>query len=423
MCKITDVWNLWFSYNAHFRLTLIMTKKNIIAHLINLDNVAGVERLYCELINANLENIEHHTISSRNKIAKILLKEINTGSETIHFEKKHNIFSLPKWPYFLRKRHLKNVLRKISPTIIIVWNKPEGFDLSLMPSHTKTIYYEHGSAWNRHNKNKVHDFINHVSGVICNSSASQKMLQLKWKIKTNTNYHICLNAIRPHCVPSIFKAKTLPHTKPFNLGVAARLIPLKGICLAIQAIRELKLREIPCRLLIAGIGPEQKKLHLLTQQLNLENDIQFCNLVDNMTEFYHQIDCFLCPSLREPFGLVVAEAMAHGCPAIVSAIDGLPEVVTHGKNGFCIEPTLDVKQYIDLGGTETKLPEYTYSTLFKKIIPPKLLNPVHLADHIQRLYSEPALFKKMSQEAIKSAKTQFNFDNYIRRFKNILQQY
>lgn len=398
-------------------------KKTIIAHMINLDTVGGVERLYCQLINANIKNVEHHTISDRNTIASVLWQEIKKGSKSINFAKKIYALKVPKWPVFLRKKRLKNILQQIAPDIVIVWNNPQGFNLSLLPIKTKVLYYEHGAAWNNHNQKKVYRFINNVSGIICNSHASQKILELKWQLSRKVNYHICLNAIRTDCLPAVFYNKKFPLNRKFNLGVAARLVPYKGISLAIHAIKELKRRNIPCHLFIAGIGVEQKNLQSLTTKLDLEKEIEFCNLVDNMSQFYQNIDCFLCPSIRETFGLVVVEAMAHGCPVIVAAVDGLPEVVTHNKNGFCIEPTLPIEQYVQLGGTNDQLPEYVYNAKTDKIEPPKLVDPIALADKIQVLCSQPVLYERMSQAAIKSAQTEFYFANYINRFSAILRNY
>ena len=46
----------------------------------------------------------------------------------------------------------------------------------------------------------------------------------------------------------------------------------------------------------------------------------------------------LVPSLwQEPFGLVVAEAMARGLPVIASNVGGPSEIITHGKNGLLVE--------------------------------------------------------------------------------------
>ncbi len=389
-------------------------EKTAIAHVINLDTVGGVERLYCQFINTDIRQAEHHTVSCRNSLAPVLRKDLEKGSKSTHFTKKFFAAKIPKWPPFLRKQRLKSIFREICPDLVIVWNKPEGFDLSQLPQGTKVLYYEHGSAWNHHNPEKVRYFLNKVSGIICNSQASQKILEFKYRPGPEVNYHICLNPIRPDCLPPVLKARKFPAGRAFCLGVAARLLPFKAICLAIHAMKILKTSNIHCHLFIAGIGSEKKYLQSLTSRFSLENEITFCNLVEDMSQFYQNIDCFLCPSVREPFGMVVAEAMAQGCPAVVAAVDGLPEVVTHNKTGFCIEPDVPLGRYCLSEGVEW--PEYVYDARAGKVIPPKSIDPVKLAGKIQVLYSSPELYESMSLAAIQSAREHFNFTNYINLF-------
>jgi glycosyltransferase involved in cell wall biosynthesis len=60
---------------------------------------------------------------------------------------------------------------------------------------------------------------------------------------------------------------------------------------------------------------------------------------DELMCYYDSCDVLLVPSLwREPFGLVVAEAMARGLPVIASNIGGPAEILTHEVNGLLIEP-------------------------------------------------------------------------------------
>jgi glycosyltransferase involved in cell wall biosynthesis len=59
---------------------------------------------------------------------------------------------------------------------------------------------------------------------------------------------------------------------------------------------------------------------------------------DELIRHYDRCDLMLVPSLwQEPFGLVVAEAMARGLPVIASNVGGPAEIITHEKNGLLVE--------------------------------------------------------------------------------------
>ena len=49
-------------------------------------------------------------------------------------------------------------------------------------------------------------------------------------------------------------------------------------------------------------------------------------------------DCAVFPSLYEPFGIVALEAMAAGCPVVVSDVGGLSEVVEMHETGIKVHP-------------------------------------------------------------------------------------
>jgi len=56
--------------------------------------------------------------------------------------------------------------------------------------------------------------------------------------------------------------------------------------------------------------------------------------LDDMPDRYRQMDILLMPSVREGFGLVVAEAMACGLPVVASDCSAIPELIDEGKGGF-----------------------------------------------------------------------------------------
>jgi len=57
---------------------------------------------------------------------------------------------------------------------------------------------------------------------------------------------------------------------------------------------------------------------------------------EDIAQLFASADVFLFPSLQEPFGLVVVEAMAAGIPVIVSESGSFPELVRDGIDGFLV---------------------------------------------------------------------------------------
>src|SRR6202030_1002855 len=59
---------------------------------------------------------------------------------------------------------------------------------------------------------------------------------------------------------------------------------------------------------------------------------------DNAPGLMRHLDVLVLPSYEEPFGTVLAEAMAVGTPVLATRVNGLPEVVHDGVTGRLVEP-------------------------------------------------------------------------------------
>lgn len=99
-------------------------------------------------------------------------------------------------------------------------------------------------------------------------------------------------------------------------------------------------------LLFAGSGPEKSNLENLAAKLGLSQQVRFSGYIEESDKvaIYRSADIFVFPSLLEGFGMVAAEAMACGTPAVVSNVASLPEVVEDGKSGRLV-PVNDISAW------------------------------------------------------------------------------
>lgn len=94
-------------------------------------------------------------------------------------------------------------------------------------------------------------------------------------------------------------------------------------------------------LVLVGEGPESGALRELAAACKFGKDVVFPGLrsAAELLPFYAFAGCFVLPSWREPWGLVVNEAMAAGLPVLVSTRCGCAaDLLTEGRNGFSFEP-------------------------------------------------------------------------------------
>ena len=124
------------------------------------------------------------------------------------------------------------------------------------------------------------------------------------------------------------KKESSPHSRPFLLFVG-NVKPHKNLVNLVSAFK-LIANEIPHDLVIIG---EKKKLMTIDKKAIIDasylgDRILFTGYVEDslLKQYYAHADALAFPSLYEGFGLPALEAMACGCPAVVSNATSLPEV-------------------------------------------------------------------------------------------------
>ena len=109
--------------------------------------------------------------------------------------------------------------------------------------------------------------------------------------------------------------------EPPEVLYAGRLSPEKGVLDLVEAADGLPL-------VVAGDGPLRDRV---------PGALGFV-AHDELERLYEHAAVVVCPSRREGFGVVCAEAMAHGRPVVASAVGGLLDLVVDGKTGLLVPP-------------------------------------------------------------------------------------
>lgn len=123
----------------------------------------------------------------------------------------------------------------------------------------------------------------------------------------------------------------------FLSTTVCRLIPQKGVRYLIEAMRKI---EGDFKAIIIGRGPNLDELRGMVKKFNLEKKVEFVTsfITDGeLIRYYSASDFSILPSLWEPFGITLIEAMACGNPIIATEVGGIPEVVT-SDCGFVVKP-------------------------------------------------------------------------------------
>jgi glycosyltransferase involved in cell wall biosynthesis len=168
---------------------------------------------------------------------------------------------------------------------------------------------------------------------------------------------------------------------PLIIGTAGRLVMGKGIEMLIEATVLLRNCGTPCRLVIAGDGPDRSEMQALAHRLGVAERVLFVGFVQDMPAYYSALDVFALCSATESFGLALAEAMA--CERVVIGT-----------------PTAGARRQIDHGHTGWQLQTF---------------DATELADSLAALYEQRGRFSTLGREARLAVTRQFSIDLTLER--------
>lgn len=233
-------------------------------------------------------------------------------------------------------------------------------------------------------RSRVMGMISLADRIICISDAVAKDYR---NSKNLDRVQVLYNGIFEPSLPKVSK-KSIKRELGFEesdlvIGTVAFLIPRKRVDIFIDMAE--KLRSLPkLKFLIVGHGPLEKELKERVTQLKLEDRIKFVGHSDQVLRLMRGIDIFSLFSEKEPFGLVVLEALSQEVPVVASNIDGIREVVREGVDGYLVDPT-------DLYQIQSRVLELVKSATLRKKM------GVLGRQHVQEDFSYQAFLKGIEQ--------------------------
>jgi len=158
--------------------------------------------------------------------------------------------------------------------------------------------------------------------------------------------HVIHNGIdpeiyRPQPSPETLSGFGIDSSRPFVL-FNGRITRQKGLPLLLAATLEL---DPQYQVVIVASSPDTPEIAAEVAALAGRVSAERGNLVwidhfisrEDLIHLHSHAAVFVCPSIYEPFGLVILEAMACETPVVASRVGGIPEIVVEGETGYLVD--------------------------------------------------------------------------------------
>jgi glycosyltransferase involved in cell wall biosynthesis len=120
------------------------------------------------------------------------------------------------------------------------------------------------------------------------------------------------------------------------------LVPEKGVSTLLAAMVLVTKKIPPCRLLLAGEGPNLREVEDQIDRMGLRSHVSMPGYLSpsQLAQYLQATWVQVVPSSYEdPFPNVVIEAMMRGTAVVATAIGGATEMIRDGKTGFLAAPS------------------------------------------------------------------------------------
>lgn len=135
-----------------------------------------------------------------------------------------------------------------------------------------------------------------------------------------------------------FSKKCMAAHDLVRLVFIGRLVQVKGVQVALQALKICLDRGMNISFIIVGDGSYKAQLETLASELEIDEHCRFAGMRTDVPAILEDADIFVHPCVwEEGFGIGIVEAMAAGKICICSNSGAIPEIITEGVNGYLVD--------------------------------------------------------------------------------------
>jgi starch synthase len=185
-----------------------------------------------------------------------------------------------------------------------------------------------------------------ADGVIAVSQGVRKDVLDCYPAVQPERVHVIHNGIdpdiyRPQASPQTLSRHGVDASRPYAF-FNGRITRQKGLPLLLAAALKL---DPSHQLVVVASSPDTPEIAAEVTSLAARVRAEGRNLVlvdhfiprEELIHLHTGAAVFVCPSVYEPFGLVILEAMACETAVVASRVGGIPEIVVDGETGFLVD--------------------------------------------------------------------------------------
>ena len=123
----------------------------------------------------------------------------------------------------------------------------------------------------------------------------------------------------------------------FNMIAVARFHPQKGLDRLLAAVKKMKDLQMHVSLILIGDGILNESLHKQTEELGLNEEVQFLGYQMNPYPYIRQSDLFVMTSLFEGYPTITIESLISTTPVFTTEVSGVSEQIKEVYEGKIVK--------------------------------------------------------------------------------------